>query len=362
MPPQSRGSGVPSGFQSKSTPNLPTLRSLETSPRDLHTPGSNSTTSPLSPIPNTSPSEAASVEDNIQDEDYDPFSFNPSDGSDSDDSDEIPAVSRPLYTSRSQTHLPPHTASTLFPPFYNRPPTPLPPSPSLTSLLRPSFNTTTSRPTTPDSSDVDLPSGAGATTNGANTPTNLASITKSARHAPTVPRASPKVPTYEYYGFALYLASSAAFLMYILWAYVPSPMLHQMGIHYYPNRWWALAVPCWLVVLVLYIYVALASYNTRYLTLPMSSCENLVDECGQVAVVDRRTGKIVRDRVVGTGKEMGGKGAAAGTGSALEAYQYGADDEVNWKRLWSTGTDAVMDVPIGGVCEILYGAGRDAEG
>ncbi len=68
----------------------------------------------------------------------------------------------------------------------------------------------------------------------------------------------------------------------------------------------------------------------------MSSCENLVDECGQVAVVDRRTGKIVRDR------------AAAGTGSALEAYQYGADDEVDWKRLWSTGTDAVMDVPIGG--------------
>jgi phosphatidylinositol glycan class P protein len=26
-----------------------------------------------------------------------------------------------------------------------------------------------------------------------------------------VPRASPKVPTYEYYGFVLYLASSLAF-------------------------------------------------------------------------------------------------------------------------------------------------------
>ena len=374
MPPHSRGNPVPPGFLSKSTPNLPTLRSLETSAREHSLPSSTSTTSPRSPVPHTSPSEAASAEDN-QDGEQDVFELDQPEGSDSDDSDdsrEIPPASRPLYTSRSHTHLPPHTTSTLFPPFYNRPPTPLPPSPSLTSLLRPSFSTTTSRPTTPDSSDVDVASGAGATTNGTNTPTNLASITKSARHAPTVPRASPKVPTYEYYGFALYLASSAAFLMYILWAYVPSPMLHQMGIHYYPNRWWALAIPCWLVVLVMYIYVALASYNTDYLTLPMSSCENLVDECAQVAVIDRRTGKIVRDRIVGTGKNTDG-----GRSSALEAYQFGAEDEVNWKKLWSTGTDAVLDVPIGGefcahyyhaqanilpgVCEVLYGLGGDSE-
>lgn len=85
------------------------------------------------------------------------------------------------------------------PPFYNRPPTPLPPSPSLTSLLRPPFSTTTSRPTTPDSSDVETPNDTEA------------AVAKSARQATTVPRASPKVPTYEYYGFVLYLTSSLAF-------------------------------------------------------------------------------------------------------------------------------------------------------
>jgi phosphatidylinositol glycan class P protein len=85
------------------------------------------------------------------------------------------------------------------PPFYNRPPTPLPPSPSLTSLLRPPFSTTTSRPTTPDTSDAETPNDTEAV------------VAKSARHATTVPRASPKVPTYEYYGFVLYLASSFAF-------------------------------------------------------------------------------------------------------------------------------------------------------
>lgn len=365
MAPQSRGNPVPTGFQSKSTPNLPTFRSLQPPPplptrSDLSS--TNSSASPQSPVRDTSPSEGASVEDNLQDEEHAPFSLDGHDESDSDDMD-TPPTARPLYTSRSHTHLPPHTMNGLFPPFYNRPPTPLPPSPSLTSLLRPSFSTITSRPTTPDSSDVDLPSGAG---NGTSTPTstttNLASITKSARHAPTVPRAAPKVPTYEYYGFALYLASSAAFLMYILWAYVPSPLLHQMGIHYYPDRWWALAVPCWSAMLVVYIYAALASYNTQYLTLPLRSCENLVDECAEVAIIDRRSGKLARERTGGKGQERGkdkvgrGNAAASRTGSLVADHQYHPSDDVDWKKLWSIGTDAVLDVPIGGVCEVLYGA------
>lgn len=36
------------------------------------------------------------------------------------------------------------------------------------------------------------------------------------------------------------------------------------------------------------------------------------------------------------------------------------DEEPDWRNLWNHGTDAVMDVPIGGVCEILYGAGRSS--
>lgn len=94
------------------------------------------------------------------------------------------------------------------PPYYNRPPTPLPASPSLTSLLRPTFSTTTSRPTTPDSSENDTPNDTEA------------AVAKSARIATTVPRASPKVPTYEYYGFVLYLLSSLAFCE-------PTPSLDQ---------------------------------------------------------------------------------------------------------------------------------------
>lgn len=93
---------------------------------------------------------------------------------------------------------------------------------------------------------------------------------------------------------------------------------------------------------IVYIYVALASYNTGYLTLPMGSIENIVDEAAHVAVLDER-GNIVRKQGQSKGRRMGKDGSGGGGQS------------VDWRKAWSQGTDAVMDVPIGGVCEILYG-------
>ncbi|KAK4868527.1 hypothetical protein LT330_006729 [Penicillium expansum] len=243
---------------------------------------------------------------------------------DSDDSSNIER-NHPFRQSSSSLHGP----NAFAPPFYNRPPTPLPPSPSLTSLLRPPFSTTTSRPTTPDSSDVETPNDTEA------------AVAKSARRATTVPRASPKVPTYEYYGFVLYLASSLAFLFYLLWSYLPSPFLHQLGIYYYPNRWWSLAIPAWLVMLLIYIYAALATYNTGYLTLPMHSIENIVDEVANVSVID--------------GKARRRPGGATKMKPGATSYQIMGPQnrKVNWREIWSEGTDAVMDVPVGGVCEVF---------
>lgn len=126
-------------------------------------------------------------------------------------------------------------------------------------------------------------------------------------------------------------------VMYLLWSYLPSPFLHQLGIHYYPNRWWSLAIPSFLVMTLVYIYVALASYNTGSLTLPMSSIENMVDEAADIAVLDQQGGikrKGSRDGIAFLPQDAMG---------------------IEWKTLWNEGTDAVMDVPVGGVCEILYG-------
>ncbi|KFH40670.1 Meiotically up-regulated gene 84 protein-like protein [Hapsidospora chrysogenum ATCC 11550] len=216
-------------------------------------------------------------------------------------------------SSRSASPPRPPSQNYFAPPFYGRPPTPLPPSPSLTSLLRPS------RPTTPDASDDD----------GAIGP---------------VPHAAPKVPTYEYYGFVLYLFSSLAFLVYLLWAYLPSPFLHALGIYYYPNRWWALATPAFLVMTLVYIYVALAAYNVERLTLPLSSAETIVDGAGRIAAVAAGKGRVVRPGAQGRSRRRRG----------------GGDGEVlPWRELWNEGTDAVLDIPLGGVCEVLYGEGRE---
>ena len=74
----------------------------------------------------------------------------------------------------------------------------------------------------------------------------------------------------------------------------------------------------------------------------MSSIENIVDEAANVAVLDAKgrvkNSKIGRDNV-----------EEAASPSHFEPL----DQE--WKRLWNEGTPAVMDVPVGGVCEILYG-------
>jgi len=128
-------------------------------------------------------------------------------------------------------------------------------------------------------------------------------------------------------------------VIYLLWSYLPSPFLHQLGIYYYPNRWWSLAIPSFLVMTLVYIYVALASYNTGYLTLPMSSIENIVDEAANIAVLDS-------------------KGAIKSKNSK-DSRIFDIQDArgLKWTKLWSEGTDAVMDVPVGGVCEILYGEG-----
>ncbi|KAI0020760.1 PIG-P-domain-containing protein [Xylariomycetidae sp. FL0641] len=243
----------------------------------------------------------------LSDDDDEFLSDNPSNASSS--SDEEGEEEDPLPPP------PPLHQNYFAPPFYGRPPTPLPPSPSLTSLvLRPS------RPTTPDPSDDELE---------------------------PVPRASPKVPTYEYYGFVLYLFSSLTFLIYLLWAYLPSPFLHALGIYYYPNRWWALAVPAFIVMLIVYIYVALAAYNTEVLTLPLSDLETIVDEAANVATIDSK-GRLRH------------AGAEAAQRSSLQISEE-KGRLLDWKNIWNEGTDAVMDVPLAGVCEVLYGDVRHEE-
>lgn len=142
-------------------------------------------------------------------------------------------------------------------------------------------------------------------------------------------------------------------MIYLLWSYLPSPFLHQLGISYYPDRWWSLAIPSFLVMSIVYIYVALASYNTGYLTLKMNSIENIVDEAANIAIIDGRG----RRRPGGSEKMSPGATTGATTSQIIGAQ----NRRIHWKDIWNEGTDAVMDIPVGGVCEVLYGPEREDE-
>jgi len=206
-------------------------------------------------------------------------------------------------------------------------------------------------------------------------------------------------------------------VLYILWSFLPASILHHIGVHYYYNRWWSLAVPAYLVMTIVYIYVALASYNTEYMTRPLHSLDIIVDKVAQVAVVEvdeskhyaHSSGWISTGQFMKEPEEMmvdddqnnsaavspvelhspsfqkpppspskhkkrkkrkrdgSGSGSIAGT-SQNDLEEAGDEDHdpsdsrgIMWKDYWNVGTDAVMDIPIGGVCEVLYGEGRDLQ-
>lgn len=85
----------------------------------------------------------------------------------------------------------------------------------------------------------------------------------------------------------------------------------------------------------------------------MSSIENIVDEAADVAVLDEN-GKIKRRKQKATG---GGEGEGVVGVLPDDVDVVGGRD---WVGFWGEGTDAVMDVPLGGVCEILYGGRTSA--
>jgi len=141
-------------------------------------------------------------------------------------------------------------------------------------------------------------------------------------------------------------------------------------------------------MLLIFIYVALLSYNVEYLTLPMANLECMVDEAGSVAILDEHgrlvkggSKRFVQDMQTKRKREderearQGGSWSKSKHRTAKAKKQKDKERENNWygylgehrngmpelkwSHIWSEGTDAVMDIPLGGVCEVLYGEGND---
>lgn len=82
----------------------------------------------------------------------------------------------------------------------------------------------------------------------------------------------------EYKGFFAYVISFILLYVYVGWTVLPEYVLEKyLYIEYYPDKYWAVAIPTYSLMLMVYIYVGMALYNTEILTFALDDIRNFVD-------------------------------------------------------------------------------------
>ncbi|KAK4053231.1 hypothetical protein OIO90_004005 [Microbotryomycetes sp. JL221] len=88
-------------------------------------------------------------------------------------------------------------------------------------------------------------------------------------------------PTVESQGFVLYIGSLVAWFCFLIWSLLKDEWLMWLGIEWYPSREWALLVPAWTVMLVVFIYITYLSINIFH-TPNLNSLNTLTDDTANV--------------------------------------------------------------------------------
>lgn len=63
------------------------------------------------------------------------------------------------------------------------------------------------------------------------------------------------------YAFVAWIASIVGFILFLLWAFSPRYFLHGLGITYYPSRYYAIALPAYIIVVIFLIIIAYIGVN-----------------------------------------------------------------------------------------------------
>ena len=80
------------------------------------------------------------------------------------------------------------------------------------------------------------------------------------------------------YGFVGWIFTFIAYVLYLIWALLPEHVIEgSLGVMWYPNRYWSIAGPAWILVLILYVFSSAFFFNMM-VTKPLSSVSYLRDK------------------------------------------------------------------------------------